>query len=142
MCQPRICALLVASVILGFAAHPLQSNPHEYGDSPRPSPIPRVHMTEGVSEKHLLKKVEPDYPPEANSRRLEGDVIFRIIIGKNGVVKEIHLRRGNPMLIRAATKALSKWQYETIECDGKPVEVETFPPSDFGWPEHTGNHPR
>jgi len=76
-------------------------------------------MTERVSVEHLLKKVEPEYPPEAKATRLEGDVIFRIIIGKNGKVKEVHLRRGKPILIEAAAKALSEWQYEAIMLNGE-----------------------
>ena len=119
-------ALLVASALLGFLAHPLRSPAQEYGDSPKPSPVSRLHMTESVSEEHLLEKVEPEYPPAAKSSHVEGDVVFRIIIGKDGVVKEIHLRRGNPMLIEPAAKALSQWRYDTIKLDGKPVEVETF----------------
>jgi hypothetical protein len=38
-----------------------------YGDSPRPSPISRLHMTEAPSAKFLLKKVEPEYPHEAEA---------------------------------------------------------------------------
>lgn len=121
-----VSALAVAIALFGYAAHPLVSAPQEYGDSPQPSPISRLHMTESVSGQHLLKKVEPDYPPEAEFKRLEGDVIFRIIIGKDGRVKEIHLRRGSPGLVGAAAKALSKWRYDTIKFNGEPVEVETF----------------
>ena len=129
MCQPRICALLVASVILGFAAHPLQSNPHEYGVSSRPSPIPRLHMTEGVSEKHLLKKVEPDYPPEANSRRLEGDVVLAL---GAPIPTGAELARGLDFTWRFMMNCLARWGSDGMkqafpdEEDGKPVEVETF----------------
>jgi protein TonB len=59
----------------------------------------------------LLKKVEPEYPHETKGAGLEADVVFRIIVGTNGRVEEIHLRRGKPFLIEAAAKAVSKWQY-------------------------------
>jgi TonB family protein len=121
---PLANAIVIALFI--FAAHPLKFAPQEYGDSPRPHPVSRLHMTESGSAKYLLTKVEPDYPADAKSRELEGNVTFRVIIGKDGKVKEIHLRRGDPDLIEAAAKALSRWQYETIELDGKPVEVDTF----------------
>ena len=124
MGSPLVNAIVIA--LFGFAAHPLQSAPQEYGDSPHPSPVSRLHMTESVSAKHLLTKVEPDYPPDAISRALEGNVTFQVIIGKDGKVKEIHLRRGDPSLIEAAAKALSRWRYGTIEFEGKPVEVDTF----------------
>jgi TonB family protein len=105
-----------------------------YGDSPRPSPISRLHMTEAPSAKFLLKKVEPEYPHAAKAGGVEGDVIFRIIIGTDGRVEEIHLRRGKPLLIEAAAKAVSKWQYETFMHDGNAVEVETFATVQFRLP--------
>jgi hypothetical protein len=74
----------------------LQPSFKGHGDSPRPSPISRLHMTEAPSAKFLLKRVEPEYPHAAKAAGVEGDVVFRIIIGTNGRVEEIHLRRGKP----------------------------------------------
>jgi hypothetical protein len=120
-------SVLTAVVQLGPA-------PKGYGDSPRPFRVPRLHMTERVSGEHLLKKVEPECPPEAKVTRLEGDVIFRIIIGKDGKVKEIHLRRGKPILVEAAAKALSEWQYEAFMLNGEVVEVESLATIQFRLP--------
>jgi TonB family protein len=104
----------------------LQPSFKGYGDSPRPSPISRLHMTEAPSATFLLKKVEPEYPHAAKAAGVEGDVVLRIIIGTDGRVEEIHLRCGKPLLIEAAAKAVSKWQYETFMHNGHAVEVETF----------------
>lgn len=104
----------------------LQPSLKEYGDSLRISSASRLHISETASAKRLLKKVEPDYPDEAKAAGVEGDVVFKIAIGIDGGVEEIHLRRGNPLLIEAAAKAVSKWQYEAYIFNGKPVEVETF----------------
>jgi TonB family protein len=123
-------ALLVATPLFTQ----LTPAPKGYGDSPRPFRVSRLHVTENVSGEHLLKKVEPEYPPEAKATRLEGDVIFRIVIGKDGEVKEIHLRRGKPVLIEAAAKALSKWQYETFMLNGEAVEVESLVTVQFRLP--------
>jgi protein TonB len=82
-------------------------------------------MTESVSAKFLLRKVEPEFTSRARAAGVEGDVVFRIVIGTNGRVAEIHLRRGKPLLIEAAAKAASQWQYETYTFHGEPVEVET-----------------
>ena len=79
-------------------------------------------MTEAPSAKFLLKKVEPEYPHAAKAAGVEGDVVFRIIIAMDGRIEEIRLRRGKPVLIEAAAKALSKWQYETYMFDGNAVE--------------------
>ncbi len=109
-------ALLVATPLFNFSPSPsvltafvqLTPAPKGYGDSPRPF---RVKAT-----------------------RLEGDVIFRIIIGKNGKVREIHLRRGKPILIEAAAKAVSEWQYETFILNGEAVEVESLATIQFRLP--------
>jgi TonB family protein len=83
-------------------------------------------MTEGLSAKFLLKKVEPEYPVEAKSAGVVGDVIFRIVIGTDGTVKEIHLRRGAPLLVSAAAKAVSEWVYKPYFLNGTAAEVETL----------------
>jgi len=127
-------ALLVAFPLLNSAPKhlvlpffiQLQPQFKGYGDSPRPSPISRLHVSEGASVKRLSRRVEPEYPRQAKNAGIEGDVIFRIIVGVDGRVQEIHLRRGKPLLIEAAAKALSKWQYEPYMLDGTPVEFETF----------------
>ena len=83
-------------------------------------------MTEAASQALLLKKIEPEYPREAEAKGVEGDVVFRIIIGTDGRVEEVHLRRGKPVLIEAAAKAVSQWQYQPYILNGNAVEVETF----------------
>ena len=112
----------------------LAPTPKGYGDSPRPFRVSRLHVAEAIAVEHLRKKVKPEYPPEAEATRLEGDVIFRIIIGKDGGVKEIHLRRGKPILIEAAAKALSDWRYETFVLNGEAVEVESLATVEFRLP--------
>lgn len=115
-CRPLVLAAVVQ----------LKQSPKKYEDGPRPSGVSRLHLIETVSREHLLAKVEPEYPPKAEATRIEGDVIFRIVIGKNGKVKEIHLQRGRPILIEAAAKALSQWKYKSFTLNGEAVEVETF----------------
>lgn len=114
----------IPSVVTAVAQ--FASPPSRYRDAPQPFRISRLHMTEGASAQHLVKKVEPEYPPESRVTEREGDVIFHIIIGKNGEVKEIHLRRGKPILIKAAAKALSEWKYRPFILNSEAVEVESF----------------
>ena len=113
-------ALVLAAVVQ------LEQSPKKYEDGPQTSGVSRLHVIETVSRKHLLKTVEPEYPPRAEATGIEGDVIFRIVIGKNGKVKEIHLQRGRPILIEAAAKAMSRWMYKSFTLNGEAVEVETL----------------
>lgn len=125
-----IYALLV--LLFGLSATPvlavLEQLPPSfkgYGDNPRPSSFQGLHVSEGASARFLASKVEPEYPHEAKAAGVEGDVVFRIIVGTDGRVEEIHLRRGKPILIAAAAKALSKWQYKPYMFNGTAVEFET-----------------
>ena len=125
--------LLVASVLFGLSATRvlpvLRQEPPRfkgYGDSSRPSPFHGLHVSERASVKFVLRRVEPEYPHEAKTADVEGDVVFRIIVGTDGRVQEIHLRRGAPFLIEAAARALSKWQYKPYMFNGNAVEFETF----------------
>jgi outer membrane biosynthesis protein TonB len=109
----------------GFRPAFLQIQPSVkgYSDSPRPSSIPRLHLSEGASTKFLRKKVEPEY---AKAPGTQGDVVFRIIIGKDGRVEEIHLLRGKPAYVEVAAKALSNWQYKPYIFNGNAVTFETI----------------
>jgi TonB family protein len=125
--------LLVIAVLSGwtsrtgeFPVFQLGPSLNGYADGPRVSLPSRLHMTEGLSAKFLLKEVEPEYPVEAKAAGVQGDVIFRIVIGTDGKVKEIHLRRGAPILVSAAAKAVSEWVYKPYLLNGTAVEVETF----------------
>jgi periplasmic protein TonB len=85
-----------------------------------------MHVAESISAKLLIKKIEPEYPADARAAGDEGDVVFAIVIGKDGKVGEIHLRRGKPVFVEAAARAVSQRRYKPYVFNGSPVEVETF----------------
>ena len=120
------------SVALAAPGSPSLLTPiQQYRDGPHRSPPSRVHITEKVSAQLLTRKVAPQDPLEALNKRLEGDVVFSIVVGTDGKVHDIHLRRGNPLLVEAAAKSVSQWLYTTYRMNGNPVEVETFATAQF-----------
>jgi Gram-negative bacterial TonB protein C-terminal len=52
-------------------------------------------------------------------------VPVRIIIGKEGKVKHIHILSAFPNQTKAITDALDQWKFKPYLRDGQPVEVET-----------------
>jgi TonB family protein len=131
---------LASILLLAIAQSGSSTQPSpRYRDSPQPGRVSRMHITESVSGRFLVKKVAPDFPAAARAAGVEGDVAFRIVIGRNGTVKEIHLRSGKPLLIAAAAKAVSQWQYEPYMFNGQPVEVETFATVRFRLSRHRCN---
>jgi protein TonB len=85
----------------------------------------RVRVSQGVSEGLLLHKVTPTYPPLARQARIQGSVVLQAVISKNGVIENLHLVQGHPMLAPAAIEAVKQWKYKPYFLNGEPVEVET-----------------
>jgi TonB family protein len=91
----------------------------------------RVHLARGVSEGLILKRIEPNYPASAIAARLEGQVILRAVINREGGITDLTLVSGHPNLVPAAIKAVRQWKFRQSLFLGRPVEVETEIVVDF-----------
>jgi len=79
-----------------------------------------------LTEAQLLNKVEPVYPRIAVLSGVQGQVLLHAIIARNGTIQSLNVISGPPLLIRAATEAVSQWRYRPYVLNGEAVEVETF----------------
>jgi len=77
------------------------------------------------AQKHLVKHVDPVYPAIAKAAQVQGDVVLKIDIGKDGKVTKVQPVNGPPMLLPAATDAVKQWQYKPFEKDGVPAAANT-----------------
>jgi TonB family protein len=77
------------------------------------------------ADEHLVKRIEPVYPPMAKAARLQGKVLLKVTISKGGAVTDVTAVSGHPMLIPSAVEAVKKWQYKPFLVDGQPVAVKT-----------------
>jgi protein TonB len=75
--------------------------------------------------KLLVKRVRPEYPDEARAKLIQGTVMLRAIVSREGSVKEVSVISGDPELSQAALSAAKKWEYHPYLLGGEPVEVET-----------------
>ncbi|NVD06734.1 TonB family protein [Vibrio sp. JPW-9-11-11] len=68
-------------------------------------------------------RVDPDYPPKAVQRGIEGYVTLRFDIDQDGVPFDIEVLQAKPKRIfdRSAIRALKRWRYSPIVVDGKAV---------------------
>jgi protein TonB len=83
---------------------------------------PRVsRMMEG----NLIHRVQPDYPAPARQVRVQGTVILRAMISREGAIENLQVLSGHPMLVQAAVDAVRQWRYRPYMLNGEPVEVET-----------------
>ena len=97
---------------------------------PAPAPPPprrgeRTIVSSGVQQGYLLRQVQPVYPSIARAVRVEGTVVLAAIISRDGVVENLHVLSGPPMLLNAAIDAVRQWRYRPYLLNGQPVEVET-----------------
>jgi TonB family protein len=85
----------------------------------------RVQVERPVSQGLLITKVDPVYPPIARQARIQGTVLLRAVISKEGSIEELTLVSGHPMLVQAAIDAVKQWKYKPYLLNSEPVEVDT-----------------
>lgn len=78
-----------------------------------------------MSEGDLVHKVLPIYPPLARTARIQGQVVLQAVISKQGMIENLRLLTGRPMLVPAAIEAVRQWRYRPYVLNNEPVEVET-----------------
>jgi TonB family protein len=103
-------------------------------DVPKPAPeVQRVRVSSGVAVDLLIKKsrVEPHYPEEAKQAGIQGRVLLKAEISKDGAIQDLQLISGHPMLAPAAIKAVRQWKYNPYLLNREPVAMETQIVVDF-----------
>jgi TonB family protein len=76
-------------------------------------------------------KVLPEYPVIALLKNIQGRVVIGAVIGKDGVLQNVHLLGPTSILSAAVLEAVKKWHYQPRLQNGVPVEVETQITIDF-----------
>jgi protein TonB len=78
-----------------------------------------------VQAARLLNRVMPVYPPLARANRITGVVMLTAIISADGLIRELRVASGHPLLVPAAVQAVRQWTYRPTLLNGVPVEVIT-----------------
>jgi periplasmic protein TonB len=66
-----------------------------------------------------------DYPADAAAPAIAGDVMLKVVVGRDGAVLEALAGEGHPLLAEAAATAVRDWKYRPTTVNGKAVEVAT-----------------
>ena len=93
---------------------------------PPPEQPKRIRVSSGVQEAKKIRQVLPLYPPLAKQARIQGVVKLEAIIGKDGMVQNLTVIQGHPLLVQAALDAVQQWRYEPTLLNNEPVEVVTY----------------
>lgn len=68
-------------------------------------------------------RVNPDYPYQARERGIEGYVAVKVLVGKDGGVRQVNILKSAPegVFDQAVRKALAGWHFRPGEVGGEPV---------------------
>lgn len=78
----------------------------------------------GVSVPRVIYDPDPDYTDVARLEKLQGTVGLWVIVGADGHVQDVNLRRGlGSGLDERAIAAVRTWRFEPARKDGEPVAV-------------------
>jgi protein TonB len=103
----------------------LASNMRPAPPAPAPNTKPRVVRISRLDEGLLLHRVSPSYPALARQARIQGAVVMRAMVGRDGSIQGLQVLSGHPMLTQAAIDAVKQWRYRPYLLNNEPVEVET-----------------
>lgn len=85
-----------------------------------------------VEQKPIIKKsFTPNYPDFARRAGIQGQVILKVVIGKDGHVKNINIVKSVAMLDKAAMNAVKDWTFLPGKQNGEFVDVEMLIPVKF-----------
>jgi TonB family protein len=78
----------------------------------------------GVTQPVLIKRVEPAYPRPGIYGHIEGYVILKAVITKDGKVEVLSVMRSDHILLeKAALDAVRLWRYLPARVNNRPVAV-------------------
>jgi len=93
---------------------------------PPPTPVHSAPLrVSRMMEANLMDRVHPQYPSLARQARIQGIVMLRAVISREGKIENLQVISGHPMLVEAAIDAVRQWRYRPYYLNNEPVEVET-----------------
>jgi protein TonB len=92
---------------------------------PPPTPSAQPPRVSRMMEGNLIYRVQPQYPALARQARVQGIVVLRAMISREGRIENLQVISGPPLLVKSAMDAVLQWRYRPYYLNNEPVEVET-----------------
>lgn len=92
----------------------------------QPSPAPESQApapSQNFQPCQLVNSVQPAYPKNARKQNVQGDVQLRLVVGSDGMVRNVAPLGGPPLLVAAAVNAARQFRYTPAILNGKPIET-------------------
>ena len=85
-------------------------------------PVPSIVLASGARP---IRQTNLSYPVEAQNEHVSGMVEMQFTIAEDGSVKSPRVVSGDPLLRAGLTEEVSKWVFQPMRVDGKPVPMTT-----------------
>ncbi len=82
-------------------------------------------ISPNATSSYVLMEVKPAYPEEAQQQHIQGRVVMKVLVGINGLVRDIVVTSGDPQLVSSAVNAVRQWRFRPHTREGESVEFET-----------------
>jgi len=71
----------------------------------------------------VTARVNPEYPYSARERGIEGYVAVKVLVGKDGAVRQVNILKSKPKGVfdQAVRQAVPNWRFQPGEVGGEPV---------------------
>jgi protein TonB len=71
----------------------------------------------------VSQPVKPGYPLMARQMKVQGSVILQAMIGRDGLIQDLRVLSGPPILASAAQEAVKQWHFKPHLQGAAPVET-------------------
>lgn len=72
----------------------------------------------------VSQTVQPGYPILARQMKVQGSVILQALVGRDGMIQNIHVISGPPILATAAQEAVKQWHFKPHYEGSEAVETQ------------------
>ena len=119
----------IGGVLSAVPGQVIQFIPPPPPPSPSPPPLPPsatvIRVGSEVAAANLISQVKPDYPTAAAVAQISGVVLLSVGITKDGVVENITVISGHPLLTQPAIDAVKQWRYKPLILNSQPTAIVT-----------------
>src|SRR5215831_851358 len=83
----------------------------------------RTSVSTSAAAGVVSRSVQPDYPMLARQMRVQGSVVMQALIGRDGLIEDLRVLSGPPILANAAEEAVRQWHFKPHFVGSLPVET-------------------
>jgi TonB family protein len=107
----------------GLVWSPLMGAPIDAEERSRIIKRQPIKIIGNIQQSKLIYRVDPVYPELAKRDKLSGRVVLLVTVNEEGLVADVTVGSGDPILAGSAVTAVKQWRYSPTLLNVEPVPV-------------------